>query len=129
MTKVTITTFADVQAVLDNYVGPPNNFQVGSAPHRVFWHNGTTQEEQYQYFITQEAITGYKILVVGNGPDSNIINALQGTGKFSGGFPPRMAPNGPYLDQPTIDAISAWITAGAKQFGEQDAPKTASTGG
>jgi hypothetical protein len=25
----------------------------------------------------------------------------------------------PFLDQPTIDAISAWITAGAKQFGDK----------
>jgi hypothetical protein len=118
MAGVTITTFAEVQAALDNYVGPPNNFQVGSAPHGVFWHQGATQDDQYQYFTTQNAIPGYPIIEVGNGPGSNIINALQGTPPFNGGFPPRMPVGGPpWLDQPTIDAISAWITAGAKQFG------------
>jgi hypothetical protein len=118
MGTVTITTFAEVQAALDNYVGPPNNFPVGSAPHGVMWHNGTTEDEQYQNFVTKDAIPGFKILIVGNGPDSNIINALQGTGKFSGGFPPRMPVGGPpWLDQPTIDAISDWITKGAKQNG------------
>jgi hypothetical protein len=118
MGEVSINTFADVQNALDTYVGPPNNFQVGSAPHKVFWHNGQTQDEQYQYFITQDAIPGYKILIVGDGKDSNIINALQGTGKFSGGYPPRMPVGGPpWLDQATIDAISAWITKGAKQNG------------
>ena len=116
MDKISITTFAEVQAALDNYVGTPNNFPVASAPHGVFWQKGTTQEEKYQYFITGDAIHGFPILVVGDGPNSNIINALQGTGKFSGEFP-QMAPGGPALDQPTIDAISAWITAGAKQFG------------
>jgi len=117
MDQVYLKTFADVQAALDNYVGPPNNFQIGSAPHAVFWHKGASQEEQYQYFVTGEAITGYKILEVGNGADSNIINALQGTGAFSGGYPPQMAPGGPYMDQAIIDALSAWISAGAKQFG------------
>ena len=118
MAAVTINTFADVQAALDNFIGPPNNYPVASAPHHVFWHNGKTQDDQYQYFITQDAIPGYKILVVNDGPNSNIINALQGTGPFSGGYPPRMPVGGPpWLDQPTIDAISAWITAGAKQFG------------
>jgi hypothetical protein len=123
MAGVSITTFAQVQAALDKYVGPPNNFQVGSAPHGVFWHNGATQDDQYQYFITQDAIPGYPIIDVGNGPGSNIINALQGTAPFNGGFPPRMPVGGPpWLDQPTIDAISAWITAGAKQFGTVSAP-------
>jgi len=118
MAQVSIKTFADVQNALDTYVGPPNNFQVGSAPHGVMWHHGAKQDDQYQYFITQDAIKGFKILTVGDGPGSNIINALQGTGKFSGGFPPRMPVGGPpWLDQPTIDAISAWITNGAKQNG------------
>lgn len=60
----------------------------------------------------------HKILEAGEGPDSNIIHALQGAGKFSGGFPPRMPVGGPpWLDQPTIDAISAWIAAGAPKGG------------
>jgi hypothetical protein len=123
MSNVTVKTFADVQKILDDYVGPPNNFPVGGAHHGVFWYKGTTQDERYQYFITQNAIPGYKILEVGNGPGSNIINALQGTGRFSTGFPGRMPHGGPpWLEQSKIDAISAWITAGAKQFGDQAEP-------
>lgn len=114
MEKMVITSFADVQNALDKYTGPPNNFQPVSAPHGVFWHNGTSEEEQYQNFITGDAIPGFKILEVGNGPASNIVNVLQGTGTFSGTIP-QMAPGGPFLDQATIDAISAWISAGAKQ--------------
>jgi hypothetical protein len=122
MSKVTVTTFADVQKILDDYV-LANNYQPGSAAHHTFWHIGATQDEQYQYFTTQNAIPGYPILKVGNGPDSNIINALQGTGRFSTGFPGRMPRGGPpWLDQPSIDAISAWISAGAKQFGDQAEP-------
>jgi hypothetical protein len=43
----TINTFADVQNALDKFVGPPNSYPVGEAPHGVFWHNGATEDEQY----------------------------------------------------------------------------------
>ena len=124
MSDVTVKTFADVQKILDDYIGPPNNFPVGGATHNVFWHIGTTQNDQYQYFVTQNAIPGFKILEVGKGAESNIINALQGTGRFTK-YPFRMPHGGPpWLEQSKIDAISDWITAGAKQFGDQeDSPK------
>jgi hypothetical protein len=124
MAGVSITSFADVQNALDNYVGPPNNFPVGGAPHGVFWHHGDTEDDKYQFFITDVAIphSNFKILIVGDGPNSNIILALNGQPPF-GNFPPRMPVGGPpWLDQPTIDAISDWITAGAKQFADPAAP-------
>jgi hypothetical protein len=61
----------------------------------------------------------------GNGPQSNIILALSGKPPFDGSTFPQMPEGGPpYLDQPTIDAICDWITAGANQFdvsGKDDA--------
>ena len=117
MNGVTITTFAEVQEALDNFVGPPNNYPVAGAPHGVFWHMGETQDEQYQYFVTQDAIPGFPILKKGDGAHSNIILALSGLPPFDGSKFPQMPVGGPpYLDQPTIDAISAWIDAGANQY-------------
>lgn len=122
MSGITITTFAEVQAALDNFVNA-NGYPVGEAPHKIFWHKGETQDDQYQFFITGEAVPGYKILNVKDGATSNIILALSGTVPFDGTVYPQMPEGGPpYLDQPTIDAISAWITAGAKQFGDEPTP-------
>jgi hypothetical protein len=116
----TINTFADVQAALDAFIGPPNNYPVTQAPHGVFWHTGSTQEEQYQFFVTQDAISGFPIIKNGDGPNSNIILALSGQPPFDGSSFPQMPVGGPpFLDQATITAISDWITAGAKQFGAQ----------
>jgi hypothetical protein len=116
----TINTFADVQNALDKFVGPPNSYPVGEAPHGVFWHNGATEDEQYQYFVTQDAITGFPIIKKCDGPNSNIVLALSGRPPFDGSDFSQMPIGGPpFLDQPTIDAISAWITAGAKQFGDK----------
>ena len=116
----TINTFADIQNALDKFVGPPNSYPVGEAPHGVFWHNGATEDEQYQYFVTQDAITGFPIIKKGDGPNSNIVLALSGLPPFDGSKFSQMPISGPpFLDQPTIDAISAWITAGAKQFGDK----------
>jgi hypothetical protein len=98
-----------------------NNIPVASAPHGDFWKNGGTESDQYTYFTTQDAIPGFPILNKINGKydgeTSNIILALRGKAPFIGppNNPPQMPPSGPYLDGPTIDAISAWITAGAKQ--------------
>jgi hypothetical protein len=117
MDEVTITTFAEVQAALDTFV-QANGYPVSQAPHGVFWHMGETEDEQYEYFVTKEAVTGYPIITKGDGPNSNIILALSGSLPFDGTVYPQMPVGGPpYLDQPTIDAISAWITDGAKQNG------------
>jgi hypothetical protein len=120
---VVITTFAEVQAALDTFVGPPNNYPVAQAPHAVFWHNGATPDEQYQNFVTGDAIGGFPIMEKGNGAASNIILALSGQPPFDGSEFPQMPPQGPpFLDQPTIDAISDWITKGAKQYADPAAP-------
>lgn len=121
MSTVTITTFADVQNALDNFVNA-NDYPVAEAKHGVFWHRGTTADEQYQNFVTGDAIPGVPIIKKDDGANSNIILALSGLPPFDGSEFNQMPEGGPpFLDQPTIDAISNWITAGAKQFGNQTA--------
>jgi len=120
----TINTFADVQSALDNFI-TNNNITLGP-PHGNFWENGNTPGDQYNNFVNGDAIPGYPILQKGSTPgtyigkDSNIIKALSGITPFDGSQFPRMPPpqanpNNAYLDQDTIDAISAWIDNGAKQ--------------
>jgi hypothetical protein len=121
MPTIVIKTFADVQAALNNFVA--NNKITLGPPHGAFWENGGDPGTQYGNFVNGDAIPGFPILVKGSGKDSNIIKALSGLAPFDHAtnsadpFPRMPPPRGPYLDQDTIDAISAWIDAGAKQFG------------
>ncbi|MGB8843092.1 MAG: hypothetical protein WCC64_18710 [Aliidongia sp.] len=117
--KKALTTFADVQEALETYVNT-YGYPVDEAPHGRMWKRGATMDEQYKNFITQDAITGFKILEVGSSRTSNIILALRGLPPFDGSTFPRMpvgagAPNRPFLDAFTIAAISDWIDKGAKQ--------------
>ena len=116
------TTFAEVQAALQNFVNNPNNpIPIASAPHEAMWERGATLGDQYNNFVGGQVFlpgsgyptTGYPILVKGNGQGSSIIMALSGNPNFPfGQMPPSPSPT---LDQETIDAISAWIDAGANQ--------------
>ncbi|SFN47008.1 hypothetical protein SAMN05216289_1245 [Dokdonella immobilis] len=115
MTTTSFTTFAQVQSALQNFV-TTNGIPVNQAPHGNMWERGSTADDQYKSFVTGDAIPGFKILIPGNGEGSNIILALRGNAPFDGSQFPRMPAGGPvYLDDDTINAISAWITAGAKQ--------------
>jgi hypothetical protein len=119
MPAIVIKTFADVQAALNKFV-TDNKITLGP-PHGAFWQNGAMPGDQYDNFVNGDAIPGFPILVKGSGKDSNIIKALSGIAPFdratnpSDPFPRMPAPRGPYLDPETIDAISAWIDAGANQ--------------
>jgi hypothetical protein len=109
------TTFAQVQSALQTFV-KTNNIQIAGAPHGNIWERGSSEDEQYQNFVTGSAISGVPILTKGDGKNSNIILALRGQPPFDGSTYPEMpAPSGPYLDEATVNAISAWIDAGAKQ--------------
>jgi hypothetical protein len=115
--NVNITTFAQVQKALDDYCNT-NGYTPGQAQHHVFWHRGTTPDEQYNNFVTGDALPGVPIISANDGPNSNVVLALSGLPPFDGSVYPQMAQGGPpWLDQPTIDAISTWITNGAKQNG------------
>lgn len=114
MATEAFVSFAQVQAALQTFV-TKNNIPINQAPHGNMWMRGTTIAQQYQAFVTGDAIPGFKILIVGNGDGSNIILALRGQAPFDGSEFPRMPAGGPYLDDATITAISGWITSGAPQ--------------
>jgi hypothetical protein len=115
MSDIVFTTFAQVQSALQTFV-KTNNIPIAGAPHGNIWERGSNEDEQYQNFVTGSAISGFPTLTKGDGATSNIILALRGQPPFDGStFPQMPAPSGPYLDAATIDAISAWIDAGAKQ--------------
>jgi hypothetical protein len=114
---VTITTFAQVQKTLDDFCNA-NGYTPGQATHKIFWHRGMTPDEEYTNFVTGDALPGVPIIKKNDGPNSNVVLALSGLPPFDGTAYPQMPQGGPpFLDQPTIDAISAWITNGAKQNG------------
>jgi hypothetical protein len=117
MAAIVFTTFAEVQAALQNFVNN-NKIPIAGSPHGAMWANPSmgTAEQQYTNFMGQVPNIGVPILQPGSGKDSYIIKALSGPFALGSKTVTRMpAPNGPYLDQATIDAISAWIDAGAKQ--------------
>ena len=114
MNNVVFKTFAEVQNALQTFI-TNNNIPISGAPHGAFWERGSTFQEQYKNFVTGDAIQGFPILIPGNGNQSNIILALRGQAPFDGSSFPQMPAGGPYFDGATIDAISAWIDAGANE--------------
>ena len=109
-----LTSFADVQAFFKGISVP--------GYHGPFWNTLT-----YNEFVTGP-VPGVTvpntnppqtipILIKGNGPQSNIVQALQGTGMFdpvTGSFP-RMPYGGPYFSPAQIQELSDWITAGCPE--------------
>jgi hypothetical protein len=114
MPSKVFTTFAEVQNALQTFV-TTNNITIPNQYHKRFWEIGANPDEQYTNFVTGDAIQGFPILQKGNGANSNIIKALSGTAPFDGSTFNQMPIGGPFLDLETIDAISAWIDAGANQ--------------
>jgi hypothetical protein len=117
MPVTVIKTFADVQKTLTAFA----TSGIAESPHLAFWNTS------YENFVTGNVpnVTDpnnnnnpIPILIKGDGKSSAIILALSGLPPFDGSDPPLAqmpAPAGPYLDQDTIDAISAWIDAGANE--------------
>lgn len=115
----TLKNYADVQTLLNSFVASAG-VTPSLAPHHVFW-----QALSYEQFITGNVpgVSGnYKILVVGNSAQSNIIMALSGTPNSP--FDPNKGtigqmpyPNAPYnsanpSQNDVITALAAWIDAG-----------------
>ena len=84
-----------------------NSEDASDAPHGNFWSNLTYEE------FTKGNVPGVDsvpILVVGDADNSNIIQALLGTGLFANGSYPRMPAFGPtYFTSAQIAEIAAWI--------------------
>ena len=108
---MTLTSFADVQAFFKGISVP--------GYHGPFWNTLT-----YNEFVTGPVpvvkdSNGNQIPILskGNGAQSNIVQALQGTGMFdpvTGSFP-RMPYGGPYFSNAQIQELSDWITAGCPE--------------
>ena len=107
-----LNSFADVKAFFSS-VTP-------GAPHFAFWNTLS-----YTDFVTgtvpgvidQTTNKPVPILIKGNGAQSNIVQALLGTGLFdpnTGDFP-QMPYGGPYFSKAQVGELSAWITAGCPE--------------
>jgi hypothetical protein len=116
----TINNYADLQKLLNALVSA-NSLTPGLAPHYAFWNDLT-----YKQFISGNVpnVGGgiYKILVVGNAAQSNIIQALSGTpgsafDPNSGSIGQMPQTNPPYnsaipLQTDVITALTNWINNG-----------------
>ncbi|WP_213804275.1 hypothetical protein [Granulicella sp. dw_53] len=108
----TLNNYADVQAALNTFVQQAG-VTPGQAPHGAFWNTLT-----YDQFTTGNVpgvpLGSWKILVVGDSKNSNIIQILVGTGSAANDFGQMPQPNPPYEPEQTnlITQLSAWIDAG-----------------
>ena len=111
-----INNYAELQTLLNNFVSA-SGVTPGLAPHMVFWNNLS-----YEDFITGDVpgvSPSYKILVVGDAANSNIIQALSGTAGSpfdpnTGSIGQMPQPSPPYdASAPTqtdvIAALTYWI--------------------
>jgi hypothetical protein len=105
----TVKNFDDLQTLLSTFVAD-NSIDIAQAPHGQFW------ETEYTDFVngivpnvTDNDGNSLQILVVGDPDASNVVKALSGVSPFNDDPFPRMPAGGPYLPQPCIDEIRAWI--------------------
>ena len=110
-----LTSFAQVQAFIAQVL-TTNGEDASGAPHGNFW--STTTGLTYEQFTKGNVpgVNSVPILVVGDSKNSNIIQALLGTGLFANGSYPRMPAFGPtYFTSDQIAEIAAWIDNGCPQ--------------
>lgn len=114
---IQIQSYAQLQAYMDSLIKQYGT-SIASAPHDAFWHI-----LDYKQFIggnVPNITPPVKILQVGNGAGSNIVQALQGVG-------PLFGPTGDYGQMPAdgsgpwtaqqIAPLMAWIDAGCPDSG------------
>jgi hypothetical protein len=106
-----LNSFAQVQQFITNILA--TNKETVGPPHQDFWNTLS-----YDQFTTGNVpgVDSVQILVVGDSKNSNIIQALRGTGLFANGSYPRMPAFGPtYFTEDQIAEIAAWIDNGCPQ--------------
>lgn len=128
MAVTKLTSFADVQTLLNNFV-TSSGVTPGNAPHGVFWNvDANNNPMTYKEFTTgyvpgfdpnSYPPDGLLILEVGNGAASNIVLALQGKGPFAPGgnigrqmpqpSPPYNSNKTPPQQDDVIAALIQWI--------------------
>jgi hypothetical protein len=98
-------TFQDVQTILQNAVNGDNIGQHGN-----FWQ--TTLANFKTLVLFQGTAKEKQVLIVGDGPNSNLIKALRGQPPFDGTYAPQMPDGYPPVPGTQIQQISDWIDAG-----------------
>lgn len=98
-------TFDDVKKILEDAV---NGDDIGE--HGNFWR--TTLDKFKTLVLFQGTPREMKVLVVGDGPGSNLIKALRGQPPFDGTYAPQMPEGYPPVPADKIDQIEQWINAG-----------------
>jgi len=103
----TITSYSDFKTYIDKILNDNNN-NINGAPHGAFWDNMT--EEQFLTGNVPGIPNAVRICIPGNGKGSNIVQALQGVGLFTGTPYPQMPADGPpYFTAAQIQPIIDWI--------------------
>jgi len=124
-----LNSYADVQNHLNSVIARLGS-NIGGAPHGAFWNTLT-----YPQFISgpvpgvtsppgdpPNAQGTWKILVVNQADQSNIIKALQGDPPFDGSIFPQMPADGPpFFDPADIQPLKDWINAGCPNGGRAGA--------
>lgn len=98
--QISIQSYAEFQSYMNKMISLYET-SIASAPHKAFWNT-----YNYEQFITGNVPNispPVKILEVGNGAASNIVQALQGAG-------PLFGPNGNYGQMPA-DGTGPWTAA------------------
>jgi hypothetical protein len=106
-----LKNYAQVQAALNAFVAKAG-VTPGQAPHGAFW-NSLTYDQFINGNIPGVQPGPWKILVVGDSKNSNIIQILSGTGDAYNDFGQMPQPNPPYEPEQTtlIGELAAWIDA------------------
>jgi hypothetical protein len=114
-----INSYAELQAYITDWL-TAHGVDASGAPHGTFWNNMSYED------FTTKTVPGFKsvkILIVGDGKGSNIVQALMGVGLFDpntgryGQMPaggPFMQPAGPVVG-PVVKPIVDWIDSGCPQ--------------
>jgi hypothetical protein len=117
-----LNNYNDVQNALDNFVQQAG-VNIGGARHAAFWDN-----LDYNGFTTGNVpgVPGtWKILVVGDSANSNIIQILSGLGAPTKAFKQMPRPMPPYTGQAALIAdLAAWIDAGCPNDAGLNAART-----
>lgn len=102
-----INSYSDFTNYIDNIL-INNSTSIGGAPHGAFWDSMT--EQQFLTGNVPGIPANVRICIPGNGKGSNIVQALQGVGMFTGNPYPQMPADGsPFFTAEQIQPIIDWI--------------------
>ena len=106
-----LNSFSDVQAFFNDFI-QANGVSIATARHGAFWQQVPGDVEASRDFFVNGNVPvvfngNVKILVKGNGADSNIIHILKGEPPFGPAL--RMPLGGPFYSDAQIQELADWI--------------------